>query len=94
MLSTVRTKERATVTLTSETLRVARELIPNLNLSAICDRALEASVREAEHAKIAASYAQFPTDFDDKTDWAAKYGMGLAEQKRLLDNRRPWTSTD
>lgn len=90
----MQTKERATVTLTSETLRQARELIPNLNLSALCDKALEASVREAEHAKIAASYAEFPTDFDDEIDWAARYGMSAEEQQRLLDARRPWNGED
>jgi Post-segregation antitoxin CcdA len=88
------TKERATVTLTSETLRAARQLIPNLNLSALFDQALEATVREAEHLKIAASYAEFPSDFDDEIDWAAQYGMGIAEQQVLLNARRPWRGED
>ncbi len=86
----MQTKERATVTLTSATLRAARELIPHLNLSALFDQALAASVREAEQAKMAASYAEFPSDFDDDIDWAARYGMSADEQTRLLGARRPW----
>lgn len=78
------------MTLTSETLRAARELIPDLNLSALFDKALEARVRQAEHEKISASYAEFPDDFDDEIDWAARYGMTVTEQERLLAARRPW----
>jgi Post-segregation antitoxin CcdA len=84
------TKERATVTLTSETLRLAREMIPDLNLSALFDEALAARVHEANTAKIAASYAEFPDDYDDDVDWASAYGITEEEQARALAARRPW----
>jgi hypothetical protein len=87
-------KERATVTLTSATLRAARELIPDLNLSAICDKALYEALQVAEHAKIAASYAEFPSDFDDTIDWAARYGMSTAEEQKLLGARKAWSDEE
>lgn len=88
------TKERATVTLTSDTLRLARELIPNLNLSALFDAALAQRVREAHAEQIAASYAEFPSDYDDDVDWATLYGITAEEQTRALAARRPWAGED
>jgi Post-segregation antitoxin CcdA len=90
----MQTKERATVTLTAETLRRARELIPNLNLSALFDEALARRVSEANDAKISASYAQFPSDYDDDVDWAASYGVTPDEQARAMAARKPWKSDD
>jgi hypothetical protein len=90
----MQTKERATVTLTSETLRLARQMIPNLNLSALFDEALARRVSEANDAKIAASYAQFPSDYDDDVDWAASYGVTSEEQARAMSARRPWKGDD
>ncbi len=90
----MQTKERATVTLTAETLRLARELIPNLNLSALFDEALAQRVSEASDAKSAASYAQFPSDYDDDVDWATSYGVTPEEQARAMAARRPWKSDD
>ena len=88
----MQTKERATVTLTAETLRAAREMIPDLNLSALFDQALAERVRQARDAQIAASYAAFPSDYDDDVDWAAVYEVSADEKERALAARRPWTS--
>ena len=88
------TKERATITLTSETLRTARALIPDLNLSALCDAALAERVREVRNALIAASYAEFPSDFDDDVDWAAMFNVSPEEQTRAMAARGPWKGDD
>ena len=73
---------------------MARKLIPNLNLSALCDAALAERVREVRSALIEASYAEFPSDYDDDRDWAAKYGVTPEEQARAMAARRPWKGED
>lgn len=88
------TRQRATVTLTAENLRAARELIPNLNLSALFDEALRDRVHAAKAAKIAASYVAHPDDFDDDVDWAAAYGVSPEEQARAMAARRPWRADE
>ena len=90
----MQTKERATVTLTAETLRAAREMIPDLNLSALFDEALAERVRQARKERIAASYAEFPNDYDDEIDWAAAYGVPAEEQARAMAARRPWSADE
>jgi post-segregation antitoxin (ccd killing protein) len=90
----MQTKERATVTLTAETLRAAREMIPDLNLSALFDQALAERVRQARDAKMAASYAEHPNDYDDDVDWASLYGVSAEAQARAMAARRPWRGDD
>lgn len=90
----MQTKERATVTLTAETLRAARAMIPDLNLSALFDQALAERVRQARDAQIAESYASHPSDFDDDVDWASLYDVTTDEEQRALAARRPWRSDD
>jgi hypothetical protein len=90
----MQTKERATITLTAATLREAREIIPDLNLSALCDEALTLRVLEARAAEIAASYAKHPDDYDDDVDWARIYGVTPEEQARAMAARRPWTAEE
>jgi hypothetical protein len=51
-----------------------REMVPNMDLSALFDEALAQRVSEANKAKIAASYAQFPSDYDDEIDWPRPTG--------------------
>jgi hypothetical protein len=49
-------------------------MVPNMDLSALFDEALAQRVSEANKAKIAASYAQFPSDYDDEIDWPRPTG--------------------
>ena len=66
-------------------------MVPNLDLSALFDEALAQRVSEANKAKIAASYAQFPSDCDDDIDWVESYGVTPA---RAMAARRPWKGDD
>lgn len=93
-VANVHTKERATVTLTSEMLRTARTLIPDLNLSALFDAALAERVREAQNALIASSYAEFPSDYDDDVDWASMFNVSPEDQARAMAARGPWKGDD
>ena len=90
----MQTKERATVTLTAETLREAREILPNLNLSALFDEALAQRVQQARAAQMARSYAEHPSDYDDNVDWGGIYGVSPEEQARAMGARRPWKADE